>query len=473
MLLLTFGSQERLESDLTIIQFTYGFISPAGSLFRAMLLTLNQSQLLCRNHTLISYPANIEVYGGPYLCLVLQIIACYAFLVRFDSGKLPKIRDLGKKTVKDRDTENIHGSTEDSVTREEQHTEVSNDALRVLHVSKQYGRGSQALTAVEDATFGVPRGGVLALLGPNGAGKTTTMGLIRGDLKPSERISDILISGHSIVTDKLGARNQLGVCPQFNSSDLMTVKQHLEFYARVRGVRSVSNTVSSTMDAVGLTPYRKRLTANLSGGNQRKLHLATALVGHPGVVLLDEPSSGMDAIAMRSMWKAIKDVSDERAVVITTHSMEEASTLANKVAIMDSRLLTIGSPASLRDRYGKDVYQIHIVHRNGSTASIQDMQGIRHWILQHCQEVQNGSIMHGQLRLHVALKKQPVRSQAHEAEGYYGQKQTASPLRQLLQALESCKQWYGVASYSVSPMTLEDVFLRIVKKPEETMPLGG
>lgn len=298
LLLLTFGSQERLEGDLTIIQFTYGFLSPAASLFRAMLLTLNQSQLVCRNHALITYPANIEVYGGPYLCLTLQIIAGYAFLVKYDAGQLPKITTPWRKRSDDHDAEKVFGQAEDSVTREEQHTETSNDALRVLHVSRRFGRGKKAVTAVEDATFGVPRGGVMALLGPNGAGKTTTMSVIRGDLKPSEKNSEVLISGNSVVTDKLHARNQLGVCPQFNSSDLMTVAQHLQFYARVRGVDNLKSRVDSTMRAVGLLPFRKRLTAQLSGGNQRKLHLATAIIGNPGVCILDEPSSGMDAIAV-------------------------------------------------------------------------------------------------------------------------------------------------------------------------------
>lgn len=174
------------------------------------------------------------------------------------------------------------------------------------------------------------------------------------------------------------------------------------------------------------------------------------------------------------MWKAIKDVSEERAVVITTHSMEEASTLANKVVMMDKRILTVGSPSALRERYGKDVYQIHVAHRSGSMASMQDMQNIRDWILQRCEEVQAGtpsSIMHGQLRLHVLLRKRVDGGEGDEIQGYYGQKQAASPLRELLEALEQCKQAYGV-EYSISPMTLEDVFLRIVRRPDERTDFG-
>ena len=233
-----------------------------------MLLSLNQSQLLCRNQSLITYPADIAVYGGPYFCFVLQIFAGYAFLVYYDAGKIDQVKTPWKSKKAAVDLEKTHGGTIESVIHEEQHTETSSDALRVLHASKTFGRRSNTVTAVDDVTFGVGRGEVLSLLGRNGAGKTTTIGLIRGDLKPSpsNHASNILISDHSMLTDKLGARNQLGVCPQFNSSDLMTVTQHLSFYARVRGVRSVSNSVTSTMEAVGLTPFQKRLTTQLSGG---------------------------------------------------------------------------------------------------------------------------------------------------------------------------------------------------------------
>lgn len=298
LLLLTFGSAERLQRDLNIIQFTYGFISPAGTLFRIMLLALNQSQLLCRNHSLISYGADIEAYGGPYLCLVLQIIACYTFLVFYDSGRVTIPTRLSKKMSAVQDLEKRTGGMNDGVLFEQQRTESSEDTLKLLHAHKRFGRGNKSLNAVDDVTFGVSSGTVLALLGPNGAGKSTTMGLVRGDLAPSEKVSEIIISGRSVITDKVGARNQLGVCPQFNSSDLMTVKQHLEFYARIRGVHHVQRSVESIIKAVGLRAYHDRLTAHLSGGNQRKLHLATAIVGNPPVLLLDEPSSGMDAVAV-------------------------------------------------------------------------------------------------------------------------------------------------------------------------------
>ena len=150
--------------------------------------------------------------------------------------------------------------------------------------------------------------------------------------------------------------------------------------------------------------------------------------------------------------------------------MEEASTLSDKVAIMDRRILTVGSPSTLRERYGKDVFQIHIVHRNGSTASVHEMNEIQRWLQERCPEIQNGgpgSIMHGQLRLRIALNTRPQQSPHDDWTGYYGREKGVTSLRTLLQTLEMSKRRFGVQFYSVNPMTLEDVFLQLVARPED------
>src|SRR5258708_37675699 len=108
----------------------------------------------------------------------------------------------------------------------------SNDGLRVLNLTKSFG----CVTAVENLTFGITRGEVFALLGPNGAGKSTTISLIRGDIQPSRRGGEILVDSISVIRHRAQARSRLGVCPQFDAMDTMTVAEHLHFYAKVRGV---------------------------------------------------------------------------------------------------------------------------------------------------------------------------------------------------------------------------------------------
>ena len=164
LVLLTFGSAERLQYNLNVVQFTYGLISPSGSLLRVLLLTLNQSQLLCRTRSLVSYPGDITVYGGPYLYLVLQSLACYAFLVCYDSGWRPHISHLKPSSPAVKDVEKDHSGMSDDVLREEKRTEACEDDLRLLHLRKDFRQE----TVVDDATFGVGDGEVFALLGPNG-----------------------------------------------------------------------------------------------------------------------------------------------------------------------------------------------------------------------------------------------------------------------------------------------------------------
>lgn len=469
MVLLTFGNAERLQNTLEIVQFTLGLISPSGTLLRVLLLALNQSQLLCREREFMSYPGDITVYGGPYLYFVLQIVGLYTYLVCHDSGWRPAFINFKSfRTPAKDDEKEANGSTED-VLHEAKRAETCRDELRLLHVNKEF----RHKTVVDNATFAVDHGEALALLGPNGAGKTTTLGLIRGNIQPSTSKSEILISGHSIRTNRLTARNHLGVCPQFNAIDRLTVIEHLKFYARIRGVPDITGTVESVMQAVGLTQYRKRFIAQLSGGNQRKLSLATAIVGNPSVVLLDEPSSGMDALAMRSMWQAIQDVSSNRAVMITTHSMEEATALANRAAIMDKRILAIGSPGQLVERYGRGVYQLHIVHQKGPLATTEELEHIQRWILQNCagasarsRGVGSGA-MHGQLRFQVVVENSAAPQQGfvlHSDRTGGGDTSPSRGLVRLLELLEESKERFNVEYYSISPMTLEDVFLEIVAR---------
>ena len=394
------------------------------------------------------------------------------------------------------DDENEIQNVPFDVRNEMARVEDSDDQLKVLHLEKMFKR----YKAVDDVTFGVGAGEKLALLGPNGAGKTTTLSIIRGDLRPSSRISDVLISGLSIRKDQLAARRLLGVCPQFNTMDLMTVHEHLAFYARARGVPGIRSNVAKVMKAVGLTPYRKRMTAKLSGGNQRKLSLATAIIGNPSVLLLDEPSTGMDAVAMRVMWKAVRAICTGRAIIITTHSMEEASTLSDRTAILDQRLLTIDTTNELTKRHGAGFYHVHIVLANGPASSAEEMQKVRDWVATGFK----GATKHdrlfpdsrGQLRFQITTipnqtptgiaSSEPSSTSSGElasaddeleksGEDDIGTALTATndgaaktaasdQLIAMLDTLESSKERLGIGYYTIGQATLEDVFLDVISR---------
>lgn len=462
--ILTYAPVNKIDADVTAAHFAIAVVTPAGNLARAMLLTLNEFSLLCKGTELAPYPGAIDVYGGPILYLIVQFCVLLAFLVWWDSGgriQLFKRRKARREEEADVEQEvGTDGAGDDDVREELARVQSSNDGLRVLHLTKRFGSN----TAVEDITFGIRKSETFALLGPNGAGKSTTISLIRGDVRPSNLRAgaDVVVEGASLMATRAAARNHLGVCPQFDAMDAMTVREHLLFYARVRGVPDVRGNVAGVMHAVGLHPYEHRLAARLSGGNKRKLSLAIALIGNPSVLLLDEPSSGMDAAAKRVMWRVLATVKPGRALLITTHSMEEADALADRAGIMARRMLALGTCATLRRVHG-DVYHVHLVHKDAPHTDAGEMARVKAWVDTNVPgAVTEAQTYHGQLRFVVPNRPDSaVASSSGNGDVRTGRKQGISALFALL---EANKHELGFAHYSVSPTTLDQVFLNVVQK---------
>jgi ATP-binding cassette subfamily A (ABC1) protein 3 len=334
------------------------------------------------------------------------------------------------------------------------------DGLRVTHLTKTFKKN----TAVDNVSFGIKRGEVFALLGPNGAGKSTTISLIRGDIKPSRNGGDVFVEEVSVIKNLADARANLGVCPQFDALDHMTVREHLEFYAKVRGIPDVQHNVTSVLQAVGLESFSTRMAHALSGGNKRKLSLGIALMGNPTVVLLDEPSSGLDAASKRIMWKTLASTVAGRSILLTTHSMEEADALAGRVGIMARRMLALGTPDNLRHRFG-DALHIHLVSVNAPRTSQEEMDRVITWIRTTFPTADvEEKTYHGQLRFSVhASEVLAVTQGRNQAEiTSHNQDLSQSAIGNLVVLLEEKKAQLGIGHYSVSPTTLDQVFLTIV-----------
>ena len=475
--IITYDQVNRIDSDITTSHFTIGLITPSGNLLRSLLLTLNEFSVTCDGFEFISYPGDITAYGGPILYLTVQFVLLTTFLVWYDAGG--RIGNLFRRQRSKADNlaevEATETSSDDALQHELSNVSSNRDdrGLRVLHLSKTFGTNK----AVEDVTFGIQPSQVFALLGPNGAGKSTTISLIRGDLRPSTKRSEVHIHGRALLSDRVAARNYLGVCPQFDAMDAMTVREHLLFYARARGVPQPTHNVHAVMHAVGLHPYTDRLAAKLSGGNKRKLSLAIALMGNPAVLLLDEPSSGMDAAAKRVMWRVLGSVSAGRALLITTHSMEEADALAHRAGIVAGRMLTLGSTDHLRRQWG-DALNVHIVHEAAPHTSEADMEEMRKWVLANVKgALVEERTWHGQLRFAVPNTShadtqshgkigEAVTTESDDATPRADERQNGSGMTvsQLFALLEANKEVLRFAQYSVSPTTLDQVFLNVVNK---------
>ncbi|KAK9324278.1 hypothetical protein V1517DRAFT_337094 [Lipomyces orientalis] len=394
----TFVTASEVDRTLSILYYVMGLFAPIANLIKALFLSLNLFSSMCNGDTAYSYYGDIGAYGAPILYLVLQAAILFGVLIWWDSG-LFRLRVKRKFRIPD--AEDKVAPPDVDLVSEIQRVESpqNSDGLRVMHLSKQFGK----FVAVEDVSFGVARGECFALLGPNGAGKSTTFDMIRGEIVPSG--GNVFVEDVSVSSNRAHARTHLGVCLQFDAIDQMNVDETLSFYARLRGLEgaNVQHNVEEIVHAVGLSRFRTRMAAKLSGGNRRKLSLGIALMANPKVLLLDEPSSGLDAASKRVMWRTLAHVASGRSIVLTTPSMEEADALASRAGILAKNLRAVGSSDRLRERYG-DFYYIQIIHVDGMISTEEAMRQIVNWardkFVGHTVRVE-GIIYHGQVKLAV------------------------------------------------------------------------
>ena len=197
-------------------------------------------------------------------------------------------------------------------------------------------------------------GQVTGLLGPNGAGKSTTIAMLTGLTPPSG--GDAIVAGHSLLGSLADCRRCLGVCPQQNVLfPALTCAEHLRIFAVLKGVpsRDVNREISKKLREVGLEQKGDARASTLSGGMKRRLQMAMALIGPSKVVLLDEPTSGLDPRSRRDAWKLIRAAAKGRCVVLTTHFLEEADLLCDRVCVIsDGKLRCAGSPPFLKNTLG-------------------------------------------------------------------------------------------------------------------------
>ncbi|XP_019103124.1 ABC transporter A family member 2 isoform X4 [Beta vulgaris subsp. vulgaris] len=197
---------------------------------------------------------------------------------------------------------------------------------------------------------------LFCLLGPNGAGKTTAINCLTG-ITPITN-GDALVQGHSI-RNSVGMsriRKMIGVCPQFDILwDVLTGEEHLNLFANIKGLHceAISMVVQNSLTEVRLINAAKMRASSYSGGMKRRLSVAIALVGDPRVIILDEPTTGMDPISRRHVWDIIEKAKRGRSIILTTHSMEEADTLSDRIGIMvKGKLRCIGTSIRLKSRFG-------------------------------------------------------------------------------------------------------------------------
>ncbi len=234
---------------------------------------------------------------------------------------------------------------------------VSSIIIRSL--TKQYAN----LTALNSFDLEVEQGSIFGLLGPNGAGKTTLIRILTTLMRQSS--GEVFIEGLDTRTNGLKIRSMIGVVSQENSLDrYLTARENLVLHARLHGMeKSLYNRrIDELLELMGLSDRQKDFPDTYSGGMQRRLVVARALVHKPQLLFLDEPTTGLDPQSRRAVWEYIRSLSGSMTIFLTTHYLEEAEQLCDRVAIMDhGRLIALGSSQELKDRLsGETVYDIEL-----------------------------------------------------------------------------------------------------------------
>lgn len=245
----------------------------------------------------------------------------------------------------------------------------SPSAITIRSLSKHYG----GLAALDDFSLEVERGSIFGLLGPNGAGKTTLIRILTTLMRQSS--GEVCVEGFDPRTHGREIRSLIGVVSQENSLDrYLTARENLELHARLHGMDAgrYRRRIDDLMELMGLSGRQHDLPESYSGGMQRRLVIVRALLHEPRLLFLDEPTTGLDPQSRRAVWEYISSIAGSMTIFLTTHYLEEAEHLCDRIAIMDhGRLIALGSSQELKDKLtGGTVYQIEFNDQVGRYAGL-------------------------------------------------------------------------------------------------------
>lgn len=316
-------------------------------------------------------------------------------------------------------------------------------------------KSTPAYQAVKSLWVHIEKNKIFCLLGPNGAGKTTTINCLTGIIPVTS--GDALVYGDSIRSTQGMARirSHMGVCPQFDVLwDALTGLEHLSLFASIKGLpSSVEKQMSADLlSEVGLSEVANLRVGSYSGGMKRRLSVAISLIGDPKIVYLDEPTAGMDPITRRHVWDIIERAKRGRAIILTTHSMEEADVLSDRIAIMaKGKLGCIGTSLHLKSRFGA-----------GYIISVSLTRVSNEW-----QSPQEGDLqtIHLKKMFEEQLGVQP-KEENDAFITFIIPRDKESKLVDFVTTLQEKEAELGIADIQISLTTLEDVFLNIARQAE-------
>ncbi|XP_006867848.1 PREDICTED: ATP-binding cassette sub-family A member 12 [Chrysochloris asiatica] len=394
----------------------------------------------------VEYPSEtfeMNKLGAMFVALVCQGTMFFFLRLLINEGLIKKFRLFFRKFSSSPIVETID---EDEDVRAER-LRVENgtaecDLVQLHRLTKTYQLIHKKIIAVNNISIGIPAGECFGLLGVNGAGKTTIFKMLTGDVIPSS--GNILIRNQTGSLRHVDSQSSLvGYCPQEDAlDDLVSVEEHLYFYARIHGIpeKDIKETVHKLLRRLHLMPFKDRPTSMCSYGTKRKVSTALALIGKPSILLLDEPSSGMDPKSKRHLWRIIsEEVQNKCSVILTSHSMEECEALCTRLAIMvNGRFQCIGSLQHIKSRFGRGfTVKVHLKNNRVS------MEALTQFMQLHFPKTYLKDQHLSMLEYHV-----PV---------------TAGGVANIFDLLETNKAALNITNFLVSQTTLEEVFINFAK----------
>ncbi|XP_062224626.1 ABC transporter A family member 8-like [Phragmites australis] len=303
--------------------------------------------------------------------------------------------------------------------------------------------GNAEKIAVGGLSLFVQRGQCFGILGPNGAGKTSLISMLTGFTKPTSGTA--YIDGMNIRLDMDKIYTRIGVCPQFDLLwETLTGREHLMFYGRLKNLRgaTLAVAVEQSLKSVRLFDggVADKCVAKYSGGMKRRLSVAISLIGDSKVVYMDEPSSGLDPASRKALWNAVKSAKQDRAIILTTHSMEEAEALCDRIAIIaNGSLQCIGNSKELKAKYG-GAYMLTV------TAAAGEEEAVEQLVRSISPAVNRTYRIAGTQKFE--MPKQGVR------------------ISEVFQAMEHAKNCLNILAWGLSDTTLEDVFIKVAQESD-------
>ncbi|CAI5478818.1 unnamed protein product [Closterium sp. Yama58-4] len=333
----------------------------------------------------------------------------------------------------------LHSDTEPPASP---HYSIICDRLRKVYPGRD---GNKEKVAVRDLSVAVARGECFGMLGPNGAGKTTTLSMMMGFLQPSEGAATV--EGMGIVDDMDAIYSIMGVCPQHDLLwEQLTGREHLLFYGRLKNLRGqeLKEAVEKSLKSVNLLAggVGDKVSGQYSGGMKRRLSVAISLIGNPLVVYMDEPSTGLDPASRKLLWDVVKAAKKDRAIVLTTHSMEEAEALCDRLGIFVSgQFECIGNARQLTTRYG-GTYVLTV------TTPLEEEENIGRVVNSICPNAK---------RIYSLAGTQKFEMPTAEVE-----------VADVFATIASVRDQMSIRAWGFTNTTLEDVFIKIAKTAQAT-----